>query len=131
MGSLSALSAGPKVTASWSSWMQEGRRRQPGRPEGSQTPMIPASDPGRRRLGHPLILTAVAAVALGAGVTVAVIATAGSLSLASSSGQLAATPSPSPSASKPGNGPYGPRSRFPGRGKFGGGFGLGAFGALH
>jgi hypothetical protein len=93
--------------------------------------MIPASDPGRRRLGHPLILTAVAAVALGAGATVAAIATAGSPSLASSSGQLAATPSPSPSASQPGHGPYGPRGRFPGIGKLGGGFGLGAFGALH
>ena len=91
--------------------------------------MIPASDPGRRRLGHPLILTAIAVVALGAGATVAVIATTGSPSLASSSGQLAATPSPSPSASQPGHGPYGPR--FPGGRAFGGGFGLGAFGALH
>jgi hypothetical protein len=93
--------------------------------------MIPASDPGRRRLGHPLILTAVAVAALGAGATVAVIATAGSPSLASSSGQLAATPSPSPSASEPGHGRYGPGGKFPGRGAFGGGFGLGAFGALH
>jgi hypothetical protein len=93
--------------------------------------MIPASDPGRRRLGHPLILTAVAVAALGAGATVAVIATAGSPSLASSSGQLAATPSPSPSASEHGHGRYGPGGKFPGRGAFGGGFGLGAFGALH
>jgi hypothetical protein len=93
--------------------------------------MIPASDPGRRRLGHPLILTAVAVVALGAGATVAAIATAGSPSLASSSGQFAATPSPSPSASQPRHGPYGPRGKFPGIGAFGGGFGLGALGALH
>src|ERR1700730_6716369 len=106
----------------------EGRRRQPGRPEGSQHPMIPASDPGRRRLGHPLILTAVAAVALGAGATVAAIRTSGSPSCASA-GPLAATPSPSPSASQPGHSPYGPR--FPGGRAFGGGFGLGAFGALH
>lgn len=91
--------------------------------------MIPASDPGRRRLGHPLILTAVAVVALGAGATVAAIATAGSSSLASSSGQLAATPSPSPSKTKPGHGPYGPK--FPGRGAFGAGLGFGAFRALH
>jgi hypothetical protein len=93
--------------------------------------MIPMSDPGRRRLGHPLILTAVAVVALGAGVTVAAIATAGSPYLASSSGQLAATPSPSPSASQPEHGPYGPRGRFPGIGALGGGLGIGAFGALH
>lgn len=92
--------------------------------------MIPANDPGRRRLGHPLILTAVAVAALGAGATVAVIATAGSPSLASS-GQLAATPSPSPSASQPGHGRYGPGGKFPGRGVFGGRLGLGAFGALH
>src|SRR3979411_904270 len=87
----------------------EGRRRQPGRPEGSQHPMIPQIDTVCRRLGPPLILTAVAAAALGAGATVAAIATAGSPSLASSSGQLAATPSPSPSARPPGHGPQGPR----------------------
>jgi hypothetical protein len=102
-----------------------------GRPEGSQYPMMPASGPGRSRFGHPLILAAVAAAALAAGAGVAASATGGSPSLASSSGQLAATPAPSPSASGRWPGLHGPGGRFPGRGPFAGGFGLGALGALH
>ena len=93
--------------------------------------MIPASGPGRRRPGRPLILTAVAVTALGAGAGIAAIATGGSPSLASSSGPLTATPTPSPAGSIPGTRPYGPGGRFPGHGAYGGGFGLGAFGALH
>jgi hypothetical protein len=101
------------------------------RPEGSQYPMIPPSGPDRRKLGHPLIIAGVAVAALAAGAGVAAIATAGSASLASSSGPLATTPAPSASSSPPGYRPYGPGGRFPGRGAFGGGFGLGAFGAVH
>jgi hypothetical protein len=86
--------------------------------------MIPASEPGRRRSGRPLILAAVAAGALAAGAGVAAIATSGSPSLASSSSQLAATPSPSPSTYWHGR-PGGPGA------KVFGGFGPGLFGALH
>jgi hypothetical protein len=116
------------VREAWSSWTPRGPATQPGdgRKEAS-TRMIPASGPGRRRFGNPLILAAVAVTALGAGAGVAALATAGSPTL-TSSGQLAATPSPSPSASRPGYGAHRPGGRF--FGGFAGGFGAAA-GALH